>query len=417
MRAPDAFDALRHHEVSAGLRTPIGHEPDTHRHGRPACGRFGRGDTIPGAPAAATAASRVALWRLTPARRAAWLDEVDAGGLRPSIRVVAAAIAAYAERRGGAFPGVATLARAASVSASTVYRACRRLEAAGLLLRQPRPTPGGAGGRWQWRYHPVVAAGRLDPHDLARMRQADPPLALDAAELETSMQADRRRQKRSREPFAIGRIDRSYGGHDRSECTIVPCTADPAAIATKSLTSNEISVETDASRSVKMTDEEAKPQETLTSHEASSLTLGHAPPCRVGADQKPRRPPAPAPAPAPARSRREEALPPRARAIVVELEQALQKAPALARQPLQNDALRLAKGFDQDLAKRSEAAFAALDENLPGAAREAALAVVRPYQQWARQRNLLHEDGALGLVECRLKTLAAFVRHERGALR
>ena len=84
---------------------------------------------------------------------------------------------------------------------------------------------------------------------------------------------------------------------------------------------------------------------------------------------------------------------------------------------MQNDALGLARTLDQDLAKRFEAAFAALDENLPGGAREAALAVVRPYQHWARQRNLLHEDGALGLVECRLATLTAFVRHERGASR
>ena len=382
MRAPDVFDALRHREAPVDL--PIG--PNHADHGR--------------------LAGRVALWRLTPARRTAWLAEVKAGRFRPSTRIIAATIALYAERRGGAFPSVATIAREAGLSVRTIGRACRCLEDAGLLLRQARPTQSGAGGRWQWRYHPVVAAGRLDPHDLARMRAADPPLATDAGGLATALQAGRKRRcDPDGATVTIGQNDRSCDGDDRSDWPIVPCTAIAPVSEAKSLKSNDDKASIDAPRSVKMSDESDKTQDSLMSLEtrasARDGTAGQALPQ----------------APTPARDRHEEVLPPRAREIVVELEKALQKAPALARQPLQNGALRLARTFDQDLARRSETAFAALDNNAPGAAREAALAVVRPYHQWARRKNLLHDDGALGLVESQLKTLVQFVGHERRASR
>ena len=114
---------------------------------------------------------------------------------------------------------------------------------------------------------------------------------------------------------------------------------------------------------------------------------------------------------------REKPLSPRARETIAGLARVLKLAPPLAYRPLRNDALRMARSCDQQLATQAEAAFAALDNNEPDAAHRAALAIVAPYRRWASQRNLLDDDGALGGVEGHLKTLALFVRHQQATPR
>ncbi len=364
-------------------------------------------------PDPAAFADRIAVKTLTPRRAALWLAAVKAGGLKPTARVVAEAIAGYGQMRGGAFARQDTIADRAGVGCRrTVARAVRALEGAGLVVREPHPVKGKG---WRHAYWPCLPAEALGEHERARLRAGEVPLVRDAVRLLNDLAGRRAayaaRYRKGTQPAGADVTKTVIGnafeaGADVTEMTIGTILADATDRDAKLLIEEDSPPPIVACRCDKSAHEEAKPQEALTSHAAApSLTLGHAPPG------------APSPRQEGAGAPEERPLSPRTRDTVAALAKVLQLAPALACRPLRSDALRVARRCDRRLAAQVEAAFAALDKNEPGAAQRAALAVVRPYQHWASQRNLLLDDCALGLVESRLAALTAFVRHERGASR
>ena len=73
-----------------------------------------------------------------------WREHSD---LKPSARLVLLALAAYMDRRGVAWPSLATLARDTGLARRSVYRCLAQAEAGGWIKRERGAGPSGRGGR------------------------------------------------------------------------------------------------------------------------------------------------------------------------------------------------------------------------------------------------------------------------------